>query len=80
MPQRVRSLHRHLAEEGASLQRLKNELRQDIAMDRLARSDKPLKQVAWAAGYHSKASFNRAFRAWTGTSPAQYRQAGGAAG
>lgn len=74
----VRSLHRHLAEEGATLQRLKNELRQGIAMDRLARSDKPLKQVASAAGYHSKASFNRAFRAWTGTSPAQYRQAGAA--
>lgn len=69
----VRSLHRHLADEGAPLQHLKDALRRDIAIDRLTRTSKPLKQVAAAAGYRSKASFNRAFRGWTGRSPAEYR-------
>lgn len=70
----TRSLYRHLAEEGTSLQRIKDEVRREVATHLLTRSHKSLKQVAAAAGFRNEASFNRAFRQWTGQSPGEYRQ------
>jgi AraC-like DNA-binding protein len=70
----TRSLHRHLREEGASLQGLKDEVRRDRAVDLLRRSEKPIKQVALEAGFADEKSFARAFRAWTGRSPSAYRK------
>ncbi|RAR76035.1 AraC-like DNA-binding protein [Paracidovorax anthurii] len=68
-----RTLHRQLKEEGASLQALKDEARQQRARDLLHRTDRPVKHVAQAAGFASEKSFMRAFRQWTGLSPAEYR-------
>ncbi|PZP99978.1 MAG: AraC family transcriptional regulator [Variovorax paradoxus] len=70
----VRSLHRHLAEEGLSLQDIKNEVRREAAIASLARRDRPIKQVAGAVGFQNEASFHRAFREWTGQTPAEYRR------
>ncbi|MCY1315117.1 putative HTH-type transcriptional regulator [compost metagenome] len=70
----TRSLYRHLAEEGSSLQDLKDEVRLDIALNQLTRTRKSLKQIAVAAGFRSEATFNRAFREWTGRSPGDYRR------
>ena len=69
-----RTLHRQLKEEGASLQQLKDEVRCERAKDLLYRSAKPVKQVAAAAGFRNEKSFLRAFRQWTGQSPAQFRR------
>ena len=71
----VRSLHRQLKGEGSSLQALKDEARRDLALDLLARGDQPVKQVAAAVGYRNEKSFSRAFRGWTGLSPAEARRA-----
>jgi len=70
----TRSLYRHLADEATSLQKLKDEVRSEIALSQLARTHRPLKQVAAAAGFRNETSFNRAFRGWTGQSPGEYRQ------
>jgi AraC-like DNA-binding protein len=70
-----RTLHRQLKEEGASLQQLKDEVRCERAKDLLYRTGKPLKQVAAACGFRNEKSFLRAFRQWTGTSPAEFREA-----
>ncbi|WP_228488226.1 AraC family transcriptional regulator [Caenimonas koreensis] len=69
----TRTLHRQLKEEGASLQQLKDEVRLEGAKDLLHRSRKPVKQVAAAVGFASEKSFIRAFREWTGTTPAAFR-------
>jgi len=69
----VRSLHRHLANEGASLQKLKDEVRRQHALDLLRRTDDPIKRLARVIGFRNEKSFARAFRAWTGTSPSAYR-------
>jgi len=69
-----RTLHRQLKEEGASLQQLKDEVRCERAKDLLYRSNKPVKQVAAATGFRNEKSFLRAFKAWTGTSPAEFRK------
>jgi len=70
-----RSLHRQLQEEGASLQQIKDEVRSEKARDLLLRTSKPIKQVAAASGFQNEKSFIRAFKTWTGQSPAQFRTA-----
>lgn len=72
----VRSLHRQLREEGTSLQALKNEARLDRAREKLARSRQPIKQIAQDLGFASEKSFIRAFKSWTGHTPAAWRVAG----
>jgi AraC-like DNA-binding protein len=69
-----RTLHRQLKEEGATLQGLKDEVRQARAVDLLNRTDRPIKQIAEAAGFQNEKSFMRAFKGWTGVSPAEFRK------
>ena len=49
-------------------------MRRNKAIELLNRTDRPIKQVAQAAGFAGEKSFIRAFRAWTGYSPAEYRK------
>ncbi|WP_287952495.1 AraC family transcriptional regulator [Diaphorobacter sp.] len=72
-----RTLHRQLKEEGATLQGLKDEVRRTRAVELLHRTQRPIKQVAEAAGFENEKSFIRAFRGWTGQSPAEFRKGGG---
>ena len=69
----VRSLHRHLGNDGSSLQSLKTEVRRERALELLARSDLPIKQLARAVGFRNTKSFARAFHGWVGRSPSAYR-------
>jgi AraC-like DNA-binding protein len=71
----ARTLHRQLKEEGASLQALKDQVRLERAKDLLLRTQRPIKQVAQAAGFQNDKSFMRAFKGWTGLSPAEFKQA-----
>ncbi|MDP2370119.1 AraC family transcriptional regulator [Rhodoferax sp.] len=71
----ARTLHRQLKEEGASLQALKDEVRRGRSRELLLRTERPIKQVAQAAGFRNEKSFIRAFRSWTGQSPAEFRRA-----
>lgn len=70
----ARTLHRQLAEEGSSLQGLRDAVRRDEALRLLQRSARPVKQVALAVGFRSEKSFARAFRQWTGESPSDCRR------
>ena len=70
-----RSLHRQLKEEGTSLQVLKDEVRHERAIELLQRTRKPIKQVAESAGFQNEKSFIRAFKLWTGQTPAAFREA-----
>jgi len=71
----VRTLHRQLKEEGASLQQLKDSVRQAQAQDLLLRSHRAIKQIAAQVGFQSEKSFSRAFKAWTGQTPEECRRA-----
>jgi AraC-like DNA-binding protein len=68
-----RTLHRQLKDEGATLQALKDEVRRACALELLLRTTRPIKQVAEAAGFQNEKSFIRAFKGWTGQSPAVFR-------
>ena len=65
----TRTLHRQLAEEGATLQQLKDSVRRDKATDLLLRTQRPIKQIADEVGFMNEKSFIRAFKAWTGQTP-----------
>lgn len=69
-----RTLHRQLQEQGTTLQALKDQVRQERATELLLRTRKPIKQVAEAAGFMNEKSFIRAFRHWTGHTPADFRR------
>jgi AraC-like DNA-binding protein len=69
----VRTLHRRLAARGTTLDRIVREARARRTFELLANPGVGMYSVAIAAGYRGSASFYRAFRAWTGTTPAAYR-------
>ncbi|WEM40947.1 helix-turn-helix domain-containing protein [Photobacterium sp. DA100] len=69
-----RTLQRKLAEKGLSLKRLRDESRSKVARTLLGEEVLPPEEVAWRCGYSDLSNFNRAFRAWTGMTPAQYRR------
>ena len=68
-----RTLHRQLQEEGASLQQLKDSVREQRARALLLRTNKPLKQIAAEVGFSNEKSFIRAFKSWTGQAPEAFR-------
>lgn len=70
----VRTLHRRLAAEGSSLQRVKDQLRRDLAIQRLTGSQDAIAAIAAQLGFDGPASFHRAFKAWTGSTPGTYRR------
>ena len=70
----LRSLHRHLRQQGASVQGLKDEVHRERAQELLRRTRQPVKQIAHQLGFRSEKSFARAFRHWTGATPSQWRR------
>lgn len=70
----ARTLHRQLKHEGASLQALKDEVRQQRAIGLLRRTSKPVKLIAAECGFGNEKSFARAFRQWTGHTPTAFRR------
>lgn len=67
------TLRRRLREERSSYRRIKDATRRDLAIDKLVRGDIPLQEVGQQLGFAEPASFARAFKQWTGVSPAEYR-------
>lgn len=71
----ARTLARHLKQEGTHFQAVKDEYRRDYAVQALTCSQKPLISIAEALSFEDLACFSRAFKTWTGNSPAAYRKA-----
>lgn len=69
----ARSLRRHLLEEGTSYQLLLDELRRDLAIEKLYVQHLPVADVAEQLGFAEPRSFSRAFKQWTGASPRRYQ-------
>lgn len=67
-----RHLTRRLADEGLSFKQLRDRELLKLAEAGLARDDK-IAAIAEALGFSDESAFAKAFRRWTGTSPAQFR-------
>jgi len=70
-----RSLQRQLADESVGFQAVLSQVRHELAQHYLSRTDISSGEISWLLGFQESNSFIRAFRAWTGTTPAAYRQA-----
>jgi AraC-like DNA-binding protein len=68
-----RTLQRRLADEGVSFQTLVEDVRRERALELVADPARPLGEVAFQLGYAELSPFLRAFRRWTGTTPASWR-------
>ena len=68
------TLQRKLQAEGMNYQRLKDELRRDIAIDLLSVDTFTVAEVAARIGFQETSAFHRAFKKWTGVSPGAYRR------
>ena len=69
-----RTLHRRLVENGSAFRKVKDDLLRTRAEKLLIQQKITLGEVSYLLGYSEPANFNRAFRRWTGTTPAQWRE------
>jgi len=70
-----RTLGRLLRNEGTTFTDIVKDLRRERAIHLVKNSGVPLKRVAAELGFNSDASFNMAFKSWTGTTPMRFRKA-----
>ncbi|BCH35176.1 AraC family transcriptional regulator [Mesorhizobium sp. L-8-10] len=68
-----RSFQRQLRAEGTSFSELLSEVRRTETLKRLSERGNTIAAIAAELGYSDQASFTRAFRRWTGSSPGQFR-------
>jgi AraC-like DNA-binding protein len=68
-----RTLSRRLADEGTTYEEVVDQLRRSLAIQYVKEPGMSLSQIAWLLGYEGSASFNHAFRRWTGRSPSAAR-------
>lgn len=69
-----RTLQRRLGAEGVSLESIVQEARRELAIQLLGDTSLSASEVALLTGFSEASAFWRAFRRWTGRTPAEYRQ------
>lgn len=72
----ARTLQRKLKQEGSSFQQLAEDARKTLAIRYLQSGSYPVKAVSYMLGYNELSAFSRAFKRWTGISPADYQKQG----
>ncbi|MEZ5721346.1 MAG: AraC family transcriptional regulator [Paracoccaceae bacterium] len=69
----ARSLHRRLADEGLTFRTLTEDTRREIAEGLLREEQYSIAEIAYLTGFSEQSAFNRAFKRWTGETPARFR-------
>jgi AraC-like DNA-binding protein len=72
------TLFRKLKAEGATFEKVLDELRYRLALHYLADKKVSVNETAYLVGFSDPAAFSRAFKRWTGSSPRKHAKAGGA--
>jgi AraC-like DNA-binding protein len=67
-------LRRRLQKESTSYQALKDEIRCEIAIDKLLNEHAKVVDIAEYLGFTESSSFVRSFKSWTGQTPKSYRE------
>jgi AraC-like DNA-binding protein len=70
-----RTLQRRLGGEGTSVQALLDEARRRLSLRQLAESTRSIAEISYRLGFAEVGAFHRAFKRWTGSTPATYRKA-----
>jgi AraC-like DNA-binding protein len=69
-----RTLQRWLQRERTSVQALIDGARRELALHQLATSAQSIAEIAHRVGFAEVRAFHRAFKRWTGSTPAAYRR------
>jgi len=69
-----RSLQRRLSDEGTTFDAVVEEMRRDLALRYLGDRNVAIAEVAYLLGYSEPSAFHRAFKRWTGATPAEMRR------
>jgi AraC-like DNA-binding protein len=67
------TLRRRLKDEGVTYKELKENIRRDLAVFLLTHNELAIKDVSARLGFAETSAFQRAFKDWTGVTPANYR-------
>ena len=70
----AKTLRQRLRIEGISYQQLKDSARRDRAIHYLCHHQVSIAEVAYRVGFQETGAFSKAFKNWTGESPANYRK------
>lgn len=70
-----RTLHRHLADHDQTFQTIATQARRDAAESLLTTSHHSIAEIAFLTGFSDQTAFSRAFKRWSGMSPAAFRSA-----
>lgn len=68
------TLRHRLQQEGQTYRDVKDDIRRGLALEWLVAERRPVGDVAADLGFAEPSAFHRAFRKWTGKSPAAYRR------
>ena len=71
------TLRHRLQREGQAYRGIKDDIRRGLALDWLGRDGRGVGEISADLGFAEPSAFHRAFRKWTGTSPAAFRRAQG---
>lgn len=69
-----RTLNRRLAEVGLSCQDLVDDVRRKMAEEFLRNTQLPVEEIAARTGFSDASNFRKAFKRWSGDTPADYRR------
>ena len=69
-----RTMQRRLDEHGVTFADLLDEVRAELAKNKLIGSDLSLAEIGFLLGFSEQSSFTRAFKRWTGKTPLEYRR------
>ena len=69
-----RTLQRRLDEQGIAFANLLDDIRTELAKNKLQGSDLSLAEIGFLLGFSEQSSFTRAFKRWTGKTPLEYRR------
>ncbi|WP_371541945.1 AraC family transcriptional regulator [Streptomyces sp. NBC_00554] len=72
----AQTLRRRLAAEGTSFQRIRDQLRRDVAIAALAAGSVSIEDISQQLGFSEPSAFHRAFKRWTGSAPRSYQPGG----
>lgn len=70
----LRSLQRKLKEEDVTFKNLLEDTRRELALQYIRESYRSIGEITYMLGFSEPSNFTRAFKRWTGMSPAEYRE------
>ena len=68
-----RTLNRRLKEAGTTFRQVLDQVRFELAQEMLSDTSLHIAEIAARLGYRMPSTFTRAFRRWSGSSPARWR-------